>query len=101
MLPETIAECASKIKNVIGVKQSNPDMDQVTEIKSKVQDDFVIYSGDDSLTLPMLSLGAYGVISVSSHLIGNSMKQMISSYKSGDVNKAMKLQLASYLSSSS
>jgi len=92
MLPETIAELASRHANIAAVKQSNPDLDLVTEIAIKTPDDFLIYSGDDSLTLPMLSLGAYGVISVASHLIGKQIKQMITEFKQGNVKEAVQLQ---------
>jgi 4-hydroxy-tetrahydrodipicolinate synthase len=96
MLPQTIAEIAKENKNIIAVKQSHPDMDQVTEITKLTPDNFVVYSGDDSLTLPMMSLGAFGVISVASHLIGNKMKEMIKNYKSGKVQEAARLQRECY-----
>lgn len=96
MLPSTITELAKAHKNIIAVKQSNPDMDQVTEIVNSAPEGFVVYSGDDSLTLPMLSLGAYGVISVASHLIGAKIKEMITSYKNGEVEKARKIQFECY-----
>ncbi|OGI23417.1 MAG: 4-hydroxy-tetrahydrodipicolinate synthase [Candidatus Melainabacteria bacterium RIFOXYA12_FULL_32_12] len=92
MLPETIATLAQQYSNIIAVKQSNPDLDLVTEIIDKSPKDFIVYSGDDSLTLPMLSLGAHGVISVASHLIGTDIKEMIQKFKSGDVKGAQTLQ---------
>jgi 4-hydroxy-tetrahydrodipicolinate synthase len=92
MLPETIETLAKKFNNIVAVKQSNSDLDQVTEIISRVPEDFKVYSGDDSLTLPMLSLGAYGVISVASHLNGTDIKQMIQKFKAGDVKGAQKMQ---------
>ena len=92
MLPETIAELANKFENIAAVKQSNPDLDLVTEIAIKTPEDFLIYSGDDSLTLPMLALGAYGVISVASHLIGKQIKQMITEFKQGNVKEVAQMQ---------
>jgi 4-hydroxy-tetrahydrodipicolinate synthase len=92
MLPDTVAELAEKYSNIAAIKQSNPDLDLITEIAMKTPDDFVIYSGDDSLTLPMLSLGGYGVISVASHLCGTQIKQMITAYKNSNVEEATKLQ---------
>lgn len=59
-------------------------MDAVSEMKCVCPEDFVIYSGDDSLTLPMMSLGAQGVISVASHVFGNEMKSMIRHFKLGE-----------------
>ena len=96
MKPETIAELANKYKNIVAVKQSLADMDIITETKRLCPDDFLIYSGDDSLTLPMMSVGAYGVISVASHIIGKEMKAMINLYKSGRFEEATAMHLKLY-----
>lgn len=82
ILPDTIARLAHDHSNIIGVKQSMPDLDKVSEISIKCPADFQIYSGEDSLTLPMLSLGARGVISVASHLVGEMIHQMIANFNS-------------------
>ena len=84
MLPETVATLAEKYQNIVAIKQSCGDMDKITEMKLCCPDDFSIYSGDDSLTLPMMSLGARGVISVASHIFGKEIKSMIRNYKSGE-----------------
>ncbi len=84
MLPETVAFLAEKFPNIVGLKQSFADMDKVTELKMLCPENFVIYSGDDSLTLPMMSIGAHGVISVASHLFGSEIKSMIRNFKSGE-----------------
>lgn len=96
MNPETIGELAHSHKNIFAVKQSLANMDIITETKRCCPDDFLIYSGDDSLTLPMLSVGAYGVVSVASHIIGSEMKSMINLYKSGRVQEATELHLRLY-----
>ena len=88
MLPETIAALAKEYSNITAVKQSNSDLDMVSEIILKSPDDFIVYSGDDSLTLPMLSLGAHGVISVAAHFVGNEIKDMITKFKSGNIKGA-------------
>lgn len=88
MLPKTVANLAKKYENIVAVKQSNGDLDLISEMKQECPDDFVIYSGDDSLTLPMLSIGAHGVISVASHVVGNDVKKMIASFKSGKIEEA-------------
>ena len=85
MLPETVACLAEKFSNIVALKQSSPDMDLISELKLCCPPDFAIYSGDDSLTLPMLSLGVHGVISVASHLFGSEIKSMIRNFKTGDV----------------
>lgn len=91
MMPETIAKLANDFKNIAAVKQSCADLDLVSEITLKTPDDFLIYSGDDSLTLPMLSLGAQGVISVASHVIGKEIKQMVRAFKEGKVEEALNI----------
>ncbi len=84
MLPETVAKLANKYSNIVAIKQSCADMDAVSDMRCLCPEDFVIYSGDDSLTLPMMSLGAAGVISVASHVFGNEMKSMIRHFKLGE-----------------
>ncbi len=96
MLPATIATIAEKNPNIFGVKQSNGDLDQVSEIIAQSPSDFSVFSGDDSLTLPMMSLGAKGVVSVASHIIGKEIKQMIRLFKLGKVNEATALHLKLY-----
>ena len=91
ILPDTVATLAKSHPNIVGIKQSYGNMDKVSELKEKCPADFQIYSGDDSLTLPMLSLGAKGVISVASHLEGNLIQTMIQSFKKGNVLKAQEL----------
>ena len=69
MEPSTTARLA-EIQNIIGIKEAAGSMDQVTDIIARTGADFAVYSGDDSLTLPMLSIGAVGVVSVAAHLAG-------------------------------
>ena len=96
MEPKTVAYLASTFENIVGVKQSCPDMDKVTEMRILCPDDFSIYSGDDSLTLPMLSLGVRGVISVASHLFGSEIKSMIRNFKTGEVVAARNMHKKLY-----
>ncbi len=96
MQPATIAKLARNFKNITAVKQSNADLDLISEIKMLSPEDFMIYCGDDSLTLPMLSLGAQGVISVASHIAGRKIKEMIKLFKSGQINEALALHLKLY-----
>ncbi len=96
MAPETIAFLAKEYPNIVAVKQSNSNLDLISEIKMLAPDDFVVYSGDDSLTLPMLSLGAHGVISVASHVVGNEIKSMIHNFKSGQVIAATNMHKILY-----
>ena len=88
MLPATVAYLADKYSNIVAIKQSCPDMDLISEMKIQCPADFAIYSGDDSLTLPMMALGVHGVISVASHLFGAELKSMIRNFKTGEVTAA-------------
>lgn len=92
----TVAELANKYPNIVALKQSFGDMDAVSELKIACPEDFMIYSGDDSLTLPMMSLGADGVISVASHLYGNEIKAMIHNFKTGNISVAKNMHLKLY-----
>ncbi len=96
MSVDTIKTLARKYQNIVAVKQSFGDMDAITDIKMNCPKDFTVYSGDDSLTLPMLSLGAHGVISVASHLYGKEIKSMIRNFKTGDVMTAKNMHQKLY-----
>ncbi|WP_270993279.1 4-hydroxy-tetrahydrodipicolinate synthase [Listeria seeligeri] len=85
--PETIIRLA-KLPNIIGVKESSGDLENISKIIADTSDDFLVYSGDDSLTLPILSVGGDGVISVASHIVGNEMQEMIQAFEKGEVTKA-------------
>lgn len=78
----------SQIKNIVSVKEASGDLDQVAAIIREAVDDFSVYSGEDSLTLPMLAIGSSGVVSVASHVIGNSIRDMVDAYFAGDVEQA-------------
>ena len=92
MMPETLARVA-KIKNYIGVKDAAGNLDQTSATRAACPKEFLIWSGDDSLTLPMLSVGAVGVISVASHIAGKEIAQMVNAYHAGDVKKATDLHI--------
>ncbi len=96
ILPETVKYLAEKHKNIVAIKQSCSDLDKVSEIRDICPDYFDIYSGDDSLTLPMLSLGAKGVVSVASHIYGEEIKSMIEDFKTGHVESALNMHLILY-----
>ena len=96
MSVETVKTLSRKYENIVALKQSFADMDMLTELRSSCPSDFAIYSGDDSLTLPMLSLGAHGVISVASHLFGKEIKSMIRNFKTGDCMTARNMHQKLY-----
>ena len=85
--PETVIRL-SQIDNIIGVKEASGNLEQIAKIISGTRDDFLVWSGNDSDTLPILAVGGYGVISVASHLVGNQIKEMINSAISGKTDEA-------------
>ncbi|MGN7939826.1 MULTISPECIES: 4-hydroxy-tetrahydrodipicolinate synthase [Bacillaceae] len=80
----------SELPNIVAIKEASGNLDAMAEIISKTKDEFVLYSGDDALTLPILSIGGVGVVSVASHIIGKEMQAMISSFVEGDYLSAAK-----------
>lgn len=88
--PETIQDLA-KIHNIIAVKECN--LGQVGDVVNLCGEDFVVYSGDDNMVLPVLSLGGKGVISVMANIIPQDTHTMVTKFFQGDINGAMKLQL--------
>jgi 4-hydroxy-tetrahydrodipicolinate synthase len=88
--PETIIRL-SEIDNITAVKEASGDLDAMTEIIANTPDEFLLYSGDDGLTLPVLSIGGKGVVSVASHVIGNEMQEMIKNFLEGSLREASKL----------
>jgi 4-hydroxy-tetrahydrodipicolinate synthase len=81
----------AEIENIAAVKEASGNLDQVSALINMLPDDMLIYSGDDSLTLPMMALGAQGIVSIASHLIGNQMREMIAAFLNGDVKRAANL----------
>ncbi len=81
----------SKIDNIRGIKEASGNLDQMSAIIEGTADDFSVYSGDDGLTLPLLSIGGKGVISVASHLVGREMQQMIAAFERGEHERAAKM----------
>lgn len=90
--PETVVQLAA-IDNIVGVKEASGNLDQASEIRRLTPPEFQIYAGDDSLTLPLLAIGAKGVVSVASHLVGNQLQQMIQAFEAGQVTVASDIHL--------
>lgn len=87
---ETVAKLA-KIDNIVGLKEACGNLDQISTIKMLVPDEFKIYSGDDSMTLPMLSLGCNGVISVAAHVVGKEIQEMVTLFMEGKIAESRKI----------
>lgn len=91
--PATVAKLANELPNVVALKEACGNLEQVIELMSVVPEDFIIYSGDDELTIPMMAIGAHGVISVVGNIAGNEMQEMIQAFLAKDITKAAKLQV--------
>jgi len=78
----------SQIDNIIGVKEASGNLRQIAEIIQGAKGDFLVYSGNDSDTLPILTLGGYGVVSVASHLVGIQIKDMMEKFLNGETQEA-------------
>ncbi|RYD06785.1 dihydrodipicolinate synthase [Desulforamulus aquiferis] len=86
--PATVVRLANDVPNIVAIKEAAGIIDQVSELRRLLPEDFAIYSGDDSMTLPMLSLGAKGIISVAAHVAGKQIKEMIDAFTSGNTTLA-------------
>ncbi|HUV45743.1 MAG TPA: 4-hydroxy-tetrahydrodipicolinate synthase [Dehalococcoidia bacterium] len=78
----------SQIDNIIGVKEASGNLRQIAEIIQGAKGDFLVYSGNDGDTLPILTLGGYGVVSVASHLVGIQIKDMMEKFLNGETQEA-------------
>jgi 4-hydroxy-tetrahydrodipicolinate synthase len=78
----------SKIDNITCVKEASGNLDQMAEIIERTSDDFILYSGDDGLTLPTLAIGGHGVVSVAAHVAGNQMTALIENFLGGHLSEA-------------
>lgn len=91
--PATIAELA-KVKNITAVKEASGDISQCVEIARLVPKDFYIYSGNDDMITPLLSVGGHGVISVVANVAPQDTHDLVMSYLDGDVHRSKTLQLS-------
>ena len=92
MASETVIKL-SQIENIIGIKEASGNMEEIGKIIAGAKKGFLVWSGNDSDTLPMMSIGGYGIISVASHLVGLQIKDMINKYLAGKVNQAAAIHL--------
>ena len=81
----------SQVDNIVGIKEASGNLEQITKILQGTRKDFLVYSGNDGDTLPILALGGYGVISVASHLVGNQIGEMMEKFLSGKIEEAAQL----------
>ncbi len=88
---DTVKRLARECKNIIGIKEAGGNPDRVSQLRAALGPRFEIMSGDDSLTLPFMAVGAQGVVSVASNVIPRQVAQMVKAYASGKVSAALKL----------
>ena len=81
----------SHVPNVVGIKEASGDLEQSARIIEHTRDDFYVWSGNDQDTLPLLAIGAYGVVSVLSHLVGGQIKEMIDAFLNGRSSEAARI----------
>jgi len=93
---ETVKRLANDCKTIIGIKEAGGSCDRVSQLRAVLGPKFEIMSGDDSLTLPFMSVGANGVISVASNVIPKEVSQMVRAYARGDARKAGALHTRYY-----
>jgi len=84
----TTLRLAREVSNIVGVKEASANFKQIGEIIAGAPDGFRVWSGNDGDTLTMLALGAYGVVSVASHLVGGQISDLIAAFTSGDTARA-------------
>jgi 4-hydroxy-tetrahydrodipicolinate synthase len=89
--PETIAGLAKDCKNIVAVKEASGSLDQMSRIKALCPPNFQLISGDDSLTLPVLSIGGVGVISVVANIVPADVAGLVSAFEKGNIKKAQNL----------
>jgi 4-hydroxy-tetrahydrodipicolinate synthase len=88
---ETVVRLASECANIVGIKEAGGAPDRVSQLRAALGPKFTILSGDDSLTLPFMSVGADGVISVASNIIPKEVSQMVRAFADGNPRAALKL----------
>ncbi|MBU4479123.1 MAG: 4-hydroxy-tetrahydrodipicolinate synthase [Candidatus Omnitrophica bacterium] len=91
MEPETIARLAHEFKNIVGVKEASGNLEQMSRIKLLCPQNFALISGDDALTLPVLSIGGTGVISVVANIVPQDTARLVEEFKKGNLKKAQEM----------
>jgi 4-hydroxy-tetrahydrodipicolinate synthase len=91
ILPETVARLAKECRNIVSIKEASGSVERVGELRRRLPDAFAILSGDDSLTVPFMAVGAAGVVSVASNLFPSEVSALVRACESGDLKSAEKL----------
>ena len=89
--PDTVTRLAKECRNIVSIKEASGSVERISELRVRLPDSFTILSGDDSLTLPFMSVGAAGVVSVASNLFPAEVCALVRAYEGGDVKSAFNL----------
>jgi 4-hydroxy-tetrahydrodipicolinate synthase len=92
--PEMIVRLAHDVDNIVALKDAAGDVAGTSRLAAELPEGFVVYSGDDVLTLPFLAVGAVGIVSVASHWAGRELAEMIAAYQAGEVDLARRINIA-------
>ena len=90
-LPETVVRLAKECRNIVSIKEASGSVERVSELRRRLPESFTILSGDDSLTLPFMAVGAAGVVSVASNLFPAEVCGLVHACEEGDLKSAAKL----------
>src|SRR6266705_3167293 len=91
ILPDTVVRLAGEFRNIVSIKEASGSVERISELRARLPESFTILSGDDSLTLPFMSVGAAGVVSVASNLFPAEVCSLVHAYQTGDVKSAKRL----------
>src|SRR6266576_1905821 len=91
IMPETVARLAKECRNIVSIKEASGSVERVSDLRRRLPESFTILSGDDSLTLPFMAVGAAGVVSVASNLFPSEVCALVRACESGDLKSAEKL----------
>src|SRR5216117_2051060 len=91
ILPETVVRLAGECRNIVSIKEASGSVERVSELRARLPDEFTVLSGDDSLTLPFMAVGAAGVVSVASNLFPSQVCGLVRACESGDFKSATQL----------
>jgi len=89
--PDTVARLAKECRNIVSIKEASGSVERVSELRARLPQPFTILSGDDSLTLPFMAVGAVGVVSVASNLFPAQVCALVRAYECGDARLAADL----------
>jgi len=89
--PDTVVRLAKECRNITSIKEASGSVERVSELHARLPESFTILSGDDSLTLPFMSVGAVGVVSVASNIFPAEVCSLVHAYQTGDVKSAKRL----------